>query len=66
MAKRICAWCKKDIGEISGNSDSHGICGKCLETYFGSNAKVRIIGEQIEILNSEARGYARVDSKKPR
>jgi len=66
MARKICAWCKKEIGEMSGDSDSHGICNNCLVTYFGSVATVRIVGEQLEILNSEARGYARIDTKETR
>lgn len=66
MARKICAWCKKDMGEMSCESDSHGICGNCRETYFGSEATTRIVGDQLEILNSEVRGYARIDFKKVR
>jgi hypothetical protein len=30
--RRICAWCKKDLGYLDDNpGDSHGICDKCAE-----------------------------------
>lgn len=33
--KSICAWCKKDLGEVPGGEDSaeisHGICESCHE-----------------------------------
>lgn len=34
--KAICAWCKKEIGEVEGTEgkDSHGICEECLKKYF--------------------------------
>jgi hypothetical protein len=64
MAKKICAWCKKDIEETSGDSDSHGICDNCLEAYFGPKVETITTGEQLEIFNGEARGHTRVDPKK--
>lgn len=30
-ARQICAWCKKDIGEIPGDKDSHGMCSSCAK-----------------------------------
>jgi hypothetical protein len=31
-AKRICAWCKKDLGEAAGSVSgiTHGMCQSCL------------------------------------
>ena len=29
--RRICAWCKKDMGEYAGNGDTHGICPDCFK-----------------------------------
>lgn len=29
--RRICAWCKKDMGEFSGSGDTHGICQDCYK-----------------------------------
>ena len=32
--KRVCSWCKKDMGEkepLSDKSITHGVCSKCLE-----------------------------------
>lgn len=30
-ARRICSWCKKDLGQFTGDKDSHGICPECKE-----------------------------------
>lgn len=30
-ARRICAWCKKDLGHFEGDVDTHGICPECKE-----------------------------------
>jgi len=32
MAKRICAWCKKELGEkeVVGSAQTNGICEECL------------------------------------
>jgi len=30
-ARRICAWCKKDMGHFGGSDDTHGICPECKE-----------------------------------
>jgi len=27
--RRVCAWCKKDLGEFDGKGTSHGICPEC-------------------------------------
>lgn len=37
--KRVCSWCKADLGEVPGNPDrdapiTHGICLKCADKYF--------------------------------
>jgi phage FluMu protein Com len=39
--KRICAWCKKYLGENEGSSDmiTHGICPKCQAMMKAENAK---------------------------
>lgn len=43
--KRICAWCKKDLGSSStlngiGNDPvTHGICGDCMRKILSSGAK---------------------------
>ena len=29
--RRICAWCKKDMGHFEGSGDTHGICPKCKD-----------------------------------
>ena len=29
MADIICAWCKKVMGKIAGEKDTHGICDEC-------------------------------------
>lgn len=36
MAKRICAKCKKVMGEIEavGGDESHGLCPECAQEYF--------------------------------
>jgi hypothetical protein len=36
MAKRICAWCQKDLGEVetASGQDSHGICPKCEKAVY--------------------------------
>ncbi len=28
-SRRICAWCKKDMGPSATERDSHGICESC-------------------------------------
>ncbi len=28
--RRICAWCKKDLGPAESEGDTHGICEECL------------------------------------
>jgi len=28
--RRICAWCKKDLGPAETEKNSHGICEECL------------------------------------
>lgn len=30
-ARRICSWCKLDMGPAQTTQDTHGICGKCQE-----------------------------------
>ena len=30
----VCAWCKEKLGEKDGDGTSHGICDKCLASYF--------------------------------
>ena len=27
--RRICAWCKKDLGLAETEGDTHGLCGEC-------------------------------------
>lgn len=36
--KRICAWCKKELGEKPGNPEliTHGICEPCADTFLDS------------------------------
>lgn len=34
-ARRICAWCNKDLGVTAASGDSHGICPTCLEKQMG-------------------------------
>ena len=29
--RRICAWCKKDMGSFVETGDTHGICPECAE-----------------------------------
>lgn len=29
--RKICAWCKKDLGSAGMDNDSHGICFVCSE-----------------------------------
>jgi len=29
--RKICAWCKKDMGYFDGQGDSHGICPECFK-----------------------------------
>ena len=34
--RRVCAWCKKDMGEkppLEDKSITHGICPECLRKY---------------------------------
>lgn len=28
--RRICAWCKKDLGPAETERDTHGMCEECL------------------------------------
>ena len=37
MAKRICAWCNKVLGEAEGEYDTHGICDDCKEEVLDGN-----------------------------
>jgi len=30
-SRRVCGWCKKDMGESGTEKDSHGICDECFE-----------------------------------
>ena len=38
--KRVCAWCKKDMGEIPGDEEgvTHGMCEECFKKYSPSFA----------------------------
>lgn len=57
--RTICAWCKEVITasaspEVSGESDSHGICPDCLKLHFPKHfavyaAKVATEAEKIRI-----------------
>jgi len=38
-ARKICAWCKKDMGHFEGSGDSHGICPECKEKTLGNFKK---------------------------
>lgn len=29
FGRRVCAWCKKDLGWWPGSGESHGICKDC-------------------------------------
>jgi len=45
-----CAWC----GTNTDNSDSHGICDDCMQTYFGVNPQE--IHEEIAAMAPVERG----------
>lgn len=32
--RRICSWCKKDMGPVETEMDSHTICEECRAKYF--------------------------------
>ena len=42
--RRICAWCKKDMGEFNGatGGDTHGICSDCLEKQMADINKANL------------------------
>jgi hypothetical protein len=31
--RKICAWCKKDLGSFEGDGISHGMCQKCADNW---------------------------------
>ncbi len=53
MSKRICAWCGEPLGNGNGaeNTETHGICSKCLTTYFSNNI-VHILNNTITQKNN--------------
>jgi len=64
--KRICAWCKKDLGQsstfngIENDPVTHGICGDCTRTILSSEAKslrafLDLISEPVFLMNHEGR-----------
>lgn len=66
MSKRICAWCGKPLGNGEGadNTETHGICKRCLTLHFGAAVLHTLSGSvdmegQSEILHSKARGLRR-------
>ena len=43
---RICAWCKKKIGEKESDGETPGICDDCLNLHFPHHAdKIRGIAK---------------------
>jgi hypothetical protein len=71
MSKRICAWCGRPMGNGNGakNTETHGICKKCLVTHFGSSVLQHIYDGLVErhgtsgLLHGNTAGYRRVDSE---
>jgi len=70
MSKRICAWCDKPMGNGNGadNTETHGICKKCIVLYFSESILHILSGSvglegQSEILHSESRGRRRFNTK---
>ncbi len=35
--RRICAWCKKDLGPAETEEDTHGMCEECLAKFLKEN-----------------------------
>ena len=34
QGRRVCAWCKKDMGPADTEQDTHGICEDCATKFF--------------------------------
>ncbi len=44
-ARRICAWCKKDMGHFDGVGDTHGICPECKEKMMADFKKQKLASD---------------------
>jgi len=39
--RRICAWCKKDMGEYEGQGNTHSICPDCEKQVYADLEKMK-------------------------
>ena len=41
QSRKVCAWCKKDLGPSPTRENSHGICPKCAKEFLEETQEYR-------------------------
>ncbi|MBI4085960.1 MAG: hypothetical protein HY433_01805 [Candidatus Liptonbacteria bacterium] len=52
--RRICAWCKKDLGPAETEEDTHGMCDECKTKAFAQLAELKAEKEEAPAKNPPA------------
>lgn len=45
MGNRVCAWCKKILGKIEDEHDTHGMCPECFRKAYAELAGMALDGK---------------------
>jgi hypothetical protein len=57
--KRVCSWCRKDMGEKPGEGITHGMCPECVAEFSAEFLKEQgatgvTVEDQIQSINRKA------------